>query len=301
MKNTFLPARWVSAIALAVASGTAAVAPLWVDNELRLQILRRAGQGARGRRMRSRCWPRCAAAPIDLRRAGDASGGGRASRSSSRRWPAFACGAHPSELTLCAWPWSTPPAAIAAPNSSSSARSRLTPQTPSSRSPTSFRSRCAALSREPRRADRRSSASLARCVRASRRPPAGRPASEAAPVAAPVQCQPPARAASQATMGGPANWPSAEHCCIQPTVVETVFFARRATRIASEQRRQDHAAQHRTPAPPRSAAAAAAPPLAPENAAAAARGHRDEAGGQQPRWLHAALRQPPGAEVADHV
>ena len=47
---------------------------------------------------------------------------------------------------------------------------------PSSRSPTSFRSRCAA-SRRPRRADRRSSASLARCVRASHLA-SSRPASE---------------------------------------------------------------------------------------------------------------------------
>ena len=32
---------------------------------------------------------------------------------------------------------------------------------------------------------------------------------------------PPWRATSQATTGGPANWPSEDNCCTQPTVVAT--------------------------------------------------------------------------------
>jgi hypothetical protein len=41
------------------------------------------------------------------------------------------------------------------------------------------------------------------------------------PVAIHVHCQPPTHVANKATMGGPANCPAAEPCCIQPTVVET--------------------------------------------------------------------------------
>ena len=37
-----------------------------------------------------------------------------------------------------------------------------------------------------------------------------------------VQCQPPAALATAATSGGPANWPSADHCWTQPTVVANV-------------------------------------------------------------------------------
>ena len=37
-----------------------------------------------------------------------------------------------------------------------------------------------------------------------------------------VHCQPPTAPANQATAKGPKNWPVADHCCIQPTVVETV-------------------------------------------------------------------------------
>ena len=37
-----------------------------------------------------------------------------------------------------------------------------------------------------------------------------------------VHCQPPTAPATQATSGGPRNWPAEEHCCIQPTVVDTV-------------------------------------------------------------------------------
>ena len=48
------------------------------------------------------------------------------------------------------------------------------------------------------------------------------PMTQQTEVTQPVSCQPPYRAATQATSGGPANWPSADHCCIQPTVVDTV-------------------------------------------------------------------------------
>src|SRR5580765_2186976 len=48
------------------------------------------------------------------------------------------------------------------------------------------------------------------------------PATEQAPVAAQVHCQPPVALATAATSGGPANWPSADHCCTQPTVVDKV-------------------------------------------------------------------------------
>ena len=44
----------------------------------------------------------------------------------------------------------------------------------------------------------------------------------ATPVTAQVQCQPPAKSATQATSGGPRNWPQAEHCCTQPIVVDTI-------------------------------------------------------------------------------
>jgi len=48
------------------------------------------------------------------------------------------------------------------------------------------------------------------------------PISEAAPVTSQVSCQPPAMPATQATSGGPMNWPNADHCCIQPSVVDSV-------------------------------------------------------------------------------
>ena len=47
------------------------------------------------------------------------------------------------------------------------------------------------------------------------------PHTQQAPVTQGVSCQPPAWAATQATSGGPANWPKADNCCIQPTVVAT--------------------------------------------------------------------------------
>ena len=46
------------------------------------------------------------------------------------------------------------------------------------------------------------------------------PAAQQAPVTIHVNCQPPAWLATQATSGGPLTWPTADHCCIQPTVVE---------------------------------------------------------------------------------
>ena len=55
----------------------------------------------------------------------------------------------------------------------------------------------------------------------------------AVPVSAQVQCQPPTLPATQAISGGPRNWPADEHCCIQPTVVDTVRSLG-ATRTASE-------------------------------------------------------------------
>src|SRR6185312_16659321 len=53
-------------------------------------------------------------------------------------------------------------------------------------------------------------------------PASTRPSTEQAPVTTQVHCQPPTRLATQATSGGPTNWPKEDHCCIQPTVVETV-------------------------------------------------------------------------------
>src|SRR5690606_15506470 len=50
------------------------------------------------------------------------------------------------------------------------------------------------------------------------------PRKEDSPVASQVRCQPPACAAIQATTGGPKNWPAAEHCNIQPTVVAMVWL-----------------------------------------------------------------------------
>ena len=64
-------------------------------------------------------------------------------------------------------------------------------------------------------------------------PATHRPASPNAAVTHQITCQPPARAAAHAARGGPANWPNADHCCIQPTVVETVPSSG-ATRTASE-------------------------------------------------------------------
>ena len=45
---------------------------------------------------------------------------------------------------------------------------------------------------------------------------------EQAPVSTQVPCQSPLLLATAATSGGPANWPSADHCCTQPTVVDNV-------------------------------------------------------------------------------
>ena len=59
------------------------------------------------------------------------------------------------------------------------------------------------------------------------------PARHIAPVVTQVHCQSPARMATHATMGGPANWPSADHCCIHPTVVAIVRSSG-ATRSAVE-------------------------------------------------------------------
>ena len=49
-----------------------------------------------------------------------------------------------------------------------------------------------------------------------------RPTRAQAPVTVHDHCQPPLATATSATAGGPANWPTAESCCIQPTVVERV-------------------------------------------------------------------------------
>ena len=55
--------------------------------------------------------------------------------------------------------------------------------------------------------------------RRAMRPASSAPATQQPAVTAQVHCQPPTRLASQATTGGPASWPRADHCCIQPTVV----------------------------------------------------------------------------------
>ena len=54
-------------------------------------------------------------------------------------------------------------------------------------------------------------------------------------MASQVSCQPPAWLATQATSGGPPNWPSADHCCIQPTVLPSMASPG-ASRTASENR-----------------------------------------------------------------
>ena len=76
-----------------------------------------------------------------------------------------------------------------------------------------------------------------------------RPSSEHAPVATQVRCQPPTWLATHATSGGPTNWPAADHCCTQPTVLDSVCRpAPRApparTRCPGSRRRSS-----RTPAP----------------------------------------------------
>src|SRR4029078_4521677 len=71
-------------------------------------------------------------------------------------------------------------------------------------------------------------------ARASRRDSSS-PSSDTAPVASQGQCQPPIRLAIQATSGGPTNWPQADHCWTQPTVLEIVASLG-ATRTASENR-----------------------------------------------------------------
>jgi ADP-glucose pyrophosphorylase len=48
------------------------------------------------------------------------------------------------------------------------------------------------------------------------------PIKQQLPVTAQVHSQPPAKAATQATKGGPKNCPVADHCCIHPTVVDSV-------------------------------------------------------------------------------
>jgi hypothetical protein len=61
------------------------------------------------------------------------------------------------------------------------------------------------------------------------------PSTAQPPVTHHIACQPPARAATQAASGGPANCPKADHCCIHPTVVDTVLSSG-AIRTASENR-----------------------------------------------------------------
>jgi len=79
-------------------------------------------------------------------------------------------------------------------------------------------------------------------------------------------------------------------------------FARRDAHRQREQRRRDHAAQHRERQHRRVAQQRRQPFAArARERRGRGQGHRDEAGGQQSRWPHAALQQPPGAEVADHV
>ena len=44
------------------------------------------------------------------------------------------------------------------------------------------------------------------------------------PVTNQVNCQPPICMATAATSGGPANCPTQDHCCMKPTVVDTVAW-----------------------------------------------------------------------------
>ncbi len=104
MKNTFLPARWVSAIALAIASGTAAAAPLWVDNEsFGFESCAALAKVPAAEDAQSVLAALRGSAESDLRRAGDVSGLAAEPGQQIIVTPvagSFACGAHPSELTL---------------------------------------------------------------------------------------------------------------------------------------------------------------------------------------------------------
>lgn len=104
MKSTVLPARWVSAIALAIASGTAAAGPLWVDNEsfgfescaALAKVPAAEDAPATLAALRS-------SAESDLRRAAELSGLSLEQGQQVTLTPVagtFACGARPSELTL---------------------------------------------------------------------------------------------------------------------------------------------------------------------------------------------------------
>lgn len=104
MKSTTLPARWVSALALAIASGTAAAGPLWVDNEsfgfescaALAKVPAAEDAPATLAALRS-------SAESDLRRAAELSGLALEQGQQVTLTPVagnFACGARPSELTL---------------------------------------------------------------------------------------------------------------------------------------------------------------------------------------------------------
>lgn len=104
MKNTFLPARWVSAIALAVASGTAAAAPLWVDNEsFGFEACAALAKVPSAEDAPATLSALRSSAESDLRRAAEVSGLPLEQGQQVTLTPvagSFACGAHPSELTL---------------------------------------------------------------------------------------------------------------------------------------------------------------------------------------------------------
>ena len=104
MKSTYFPARWVSAIALAIASGTAAAGPLWVDNEsfgfescAALSGVS-AAEDASGTLSALR-----ASAEADLRQASQLAGVSLDDGRQLTMTPVagrFACGAQPSEVTF---------------------------------------------------------------------------------------------------------------------------------------------------------------------------------------------------------
>ena len=104
MKNTFLPARWVSAIALAIASGTAAAAPLWVDNEsFGFEACAALAKVPSAEDAPATLSALRSSAESDLRRAAEVSGLPLEQGQQVTLTPvagSFACGARPSELKL---------------------------------------------------------------------------------------------------------------------------------------------------------------------------------------------------------
>ena len=98
--------------------------------------------------------------------------------------------------------------------------------------------------------------------------------------------------ATQATSGGPANWPSADHCCIQPTVVDSVCsLGARRTASANSVGRDQAADARRTSAPQDSARRRQGHAVDGSKGRHGGQRHGDEAGVQQARRPHPALQQ----------